>query len=77
MVYLWRAVDPEGEALDVLIQSKRNKHAALKLMRKLLKKYAFVPERMITDELRSWPCQTKSGPMHYGMRLARPVRIRP
>jgi putative transposase len=53
MVYLWRAVDAEGEALDVLIQSKRNKHAALKLMRKLLKKYAFVPERMITDELRS------------------------
>src|SRR5208337_95629 len=41
MVYLWRAVDAEGEVLDVLIQSKRNKHAALKLMRKLLKKYAF------------------------------------
>ena len=38
MVYLWRAVDAEGEVLDVLIQSKRNKHAALKLMRKLLKK---------------------------------------
>ena len=42
MVYLWRAVDAEGEVLDVLVQSKRNKHAALKLMRKLLKKYAFV-----------------------------------
>ena len=41
MVYLWRAVDAEGEVLDVLVQSKRNKHAALKLMRKLLKKYAF------------------------------------
>jgi putative transposase len=37
MVYLWRAVDAEGEVLDVLVQSKRNKHAALKLMRKLLK----------------------------------------
>ncbi len=37
MVYLWRAVDAEGEILDVLIQSKRNKHAALKLMRKLLR----------------------------------------
>jgi DDE domain len=45
MVYLWRAVDAEGEVLDVLVQSKRNKHAALKLMRKLLRKYAFVPER--------------------------------
>ena len=40
MVYLWRAA-AEGEVLDVLVQSKRNKHAALKLMRKLLKKYAF------------------------------------
>ena len=35
MVYLWRAVDAEGEVLDVLVQSKRNKHAALKLMRTL------------------------------------------
>ena len=54
MVYLWRAVDAEGEVLDVLVQSKRNKHAARKLMRKLLKKYAFVPERLITDDLRSY-----------------------
>ena len=53
MVYLWRAVDAEGEVLDVLAQSKRNKHAALKLMRKLLKKYAFVPQRLVTDDLRS------------------------
>jgi hypothetical protein len=54
MVYLWRAVDAEGEVLDVLVQSKRNKHAALKLMRKLLKKYAFAPERLVTDHLRSY-----------------------
>src|SRR5208283_2823869 len=46
--------DAEGEVLDVLVQSKRNKHAALKLMRKLLKKYAFVPERLVTDDLRSY-----------------------
>src|ERR1700709_1785676 len=39
MVYLWRAVDAEGEVLDVLVQSRRDKDAALKLMRKLLKKY--------------------------------------
>jgi transposase-like protein len=37
-VYLWRAVDHEGEVLDVLVQRRRNKKAALKLMRKLLKK---------------------------------------
>ena len=54
MVYLWRAVDAEGEVLDVLVQSKRNKHAALKLMRELLTKYAFVPERLVTDDLRSY-----------------------
>ena len=54
MVYLWRAVDAEGEVLDVLVQSKRNKHAALELMRKLMKKYAFVPERLVTDDLRSY-----------------------
>ena len=54
MVYLWRAVDAEGEVLDVLVQSKRDKHAALKLMRKLLKKYGFIPDRMITDDLRSY-----------------------
>ena len=49
-----RAVDAEGEVLDVLVQSKRNKHAALKLMRKLLKKYAFSPEGSVTDDLRSY-----------------------
>ena len=54
MVYLWRAVDAEGEVLDVLVRSKRNKHAALKLMRKLLKRYAFAPERLVTDDLRSY-----------------------
>ena len=54
MVYPWCAVDAEGEVLDVLIQSKRNKHAALRLMRKLLRKYAFAPERLVTDNLRSY-----------------------
>ena len=54
LVYLWRAVDAEGEVLDVLVQAKRNKHAALKLMRKLLRKYGFVPDRLVTDDLRSY-----------------------
>ena len=44
LVYLWRAVDAEGEVLDVLVQTKRNKHAALKVMRKLLRKYGFMPD---------------------------------
>ncbi len=58
MVYLWRAVDAEGEVLDVLVQSKRNKHAALKLMRKLLRKYAVAPEQLVTDDLRSYRAAT-------------------
>jgi transposase-like protein len=53
LVYLWHAVDAEGEVLDVLDQTRRNKRAALKLMRKLLKKYGFVPDKLVTDDLRS------------------------
>ena len=54
LVYLWCAVDAEGEVLDVLVQAKSNKRAALKLMRKLLKKYGFLPETLVTDDLRSY-----------------------
>ncbi len=54
LVYLWRAVDAEGEVLDVLVQTRRNKRAAHKLMRKLLKKYGFVPDKLVTDDLRSY-----------------------
>ena len=54
LVYLSRAVDAEGEVLDVLVQTRRNKRAALKLMRKLLKKYGFVPDKLVTDDLRSY-----------------------
>jgi transposase-like protein len=54
LVYLWRAVDAEGEVLDVLVQTRRNKRAASKLMRKLLKKYGFVPDKLVTDDLRSY-----------------------
>jgi putative transposase len=53
-VYLWRAVDCEGEILDVLVQSRRNKQAALKLMRKLLKSQGFTPAAIVTDKLPSY-----------------------
>ncbi len=59
MAYLWRAIDAEGEVLDVLVQSKRNKRAALKLMRKLLKKYGFVPDKLVTDDLKSYIAAVK------------------
>ena len=39
---------------NVLVQTKRNKWAALKLMRKLMKKYGFVPDKLVTDDLRSY-----------------------
>ena len=52
--YLWRAVDNEGEVLDFLVQPKRNARAALKLMRKLLKKQGWAPTRIVTDRLRSY-----------------------
>jgi putative transposase len=53
-MYLWRAVDSEGEVLDILVQSRRNKTAALKLMRKLLKKQGFIPDAFVTDKLPSY-----------------------
>jgi transposase-like protein len=52
--WLWRAVDNEGEVLDFLVQPKRNARAALKLMRKLLRKQGWAPTRIVTDKLRSY-----------------------
>src|SRR6476646_2997410 len=52
--WLWRAVDDEGEVLDLLVQRRRNKAAAVKLMRKLIKKQGFAPEVLVTDKLRSY-----------------------
>lgn len=52
--WLWRAVDAEGFILDALLQSRRNKKAALRLMRKLLKSQGATPRVMVTDKLRSY-----------------------
>ena len=52
--YLWRAVDDEGEILEVLAQSRRNNRAALKIMRKLLKMQGYVPDEIVTDKLGSY-----------------------
>src|SRR5258705_281237 len=54
-MYLWRAVDHEGEILDMLVQRRRDARAALRLMmRKLLKKQGFAPKLLVTDKLRSY-----------------------
>lgn len=46
-LYMWRAVDKEGEVLDVLVQKRRNKAAALKLLRKLLKNPQCIPDEFV------------------------------
>jgi putative transposase len=52
--YLWRAVDQEGNILDILVQRRRDKKAAKKFFRKLLKGLTYVPRVIITDKLRSY-----------------------
>ena len=52
--WLWRAVDQDGIVLDVLVQKRRDKRAAKRLLRKLLKRQARVPRVMITDKLASY-----------------------
>jgi putative transposase len=48
------SVDHEGEVLDMLVQRRRDSRAALRLMRKLLKKQGFAPKLLVTDKLRSY-----------------------
>jgi putative transposase len=52
--YLWRAVDQDGNVLDILVQSRRDKAAARRFFRRLLKKAGAVPRVVITDRLRSY-----------------------
>ncbi len=52
--WLWRAVDQTGLVLDVLVQSRRDKRAAKRLLRKLLKRQCRSPRVMITDKLASY-----------------------
>jgi transposase-like protein len=68
-MYLWRAVDAEGEVLDVLVQSGRDKAAARRLMRKLLKKSATIPDEWITDRYAAYGAALRA------LRLTTPVHI--
>ncbi len=59
-LYLWRAVDDEGEVLDVLVQRRRNRPAAERLLRKLLKNQGVRPRTITTDKLPSYGAAMKS-----------------
>ncbi len=52
--YLWRAIDQDGDLIDILVQSRRDRHAATRFFRKLLKDQGRAPRRLITDKLRSY-----------------------
>ncbi|WP_135507566.1 IS6 family transposase [Roseovarius aestuariivivens] len=56
--YMWRAVDHEGEVLDAFVTKRRDRKAALKFLRKLMKRYGR-PERVVTDKLRSYGAAMK------------------
>ena len=51
--YLWRAVDHEGEVLESVVTKRRNKRAALKMLRKLMRRYGS-PEVLVTDRFASY-----------------------
>ncbi len=52
--YLWRAVDQDGDLLDILVQSRRDRRAAMRFFRKVLKGQGRSPRRLVTDRLRSY-----------------------
>lgn len=57
--YLWRAVDQDGHVLDILMQSRRNRQAAKRFFRKLLKGLRYAPRVLITDKLKSYAAAKK------------------
>ena len=52
--YLWRAVDQDGDVLDILVQSRRDRRAGARFFRKVLKGQGRAPRRLVTDKLRSY-----------------------
>jgi len=62
--WLWWAVDHEGEILDMLVQRRRDTKAALRLMRKLIRKQGFTPKVMVTDKLASYGRARRSLGLH-------------
>jgi putative transposase len=70
-MYMWCAVDSEGEVLEILVQPRRDKAAALRLLRKLLRRQSFVPTVIVTDKLRSYGAALRE----IGFSIERRTRI--
>ncbi|MGI9336479.1 MAG: IS6 family transposase [Gammaproteobacteria bacterium] len=65
--HLWRAVDQDGDVLDILVQHRRDRKAAERFFRKVLKGQRIDPRRVVTDVLRSYPAAVRTvlpGVMH-------------
>ena len=60
LCYLWRAVDHEGEVLEAVVTARRDKATALKLLKRIMKKYG-QPQNIVTDRLRAYSAATKIG----------------
>src|ERR1700744_1628718 len=58
LCYLWRAVDHEGEVLEAVVTAKRDKAGALKLLKRIMKKYG-APCSIVTDRLRAYSAAMK------------------
>jgi len=72
-MYLWRAVDDEGEVLDVVVQRSRDAEAALKLLKRLLRNQRIAPETIVTDGLASYPAALQQLDL---LHVHRPGRLR-
>jgi len=59
LFYLWRAVDQDGDELDILVTKKRDKKAAMKFFRELFKTQPTIPYRITTDKLKSYQAALK------------------
>jgi transposase-like protein len=67
-MYLWRAVDGEGEVLDILVQERRDKRSALKFLRKLLRRQSERPVQIVTDKFRSYSAAMQISDLHICMK---------
>jgi len=59
LYYLWRAVDQDGDEIDILVQKRKDKHAAKRFFKKLLKGQQAAPIKIVTDKLRSYSAAKK------------------